>query len=68
MGLRVQSTVGCISELCIFQFSVAQVLLGLRKPFLTNFVFPTWTSAGGFKTNNNSVSYESEVWSNSCIY
>ena len=29
---RVQSTVGCFPELC-FQFSVAQVIVGLRKQF-----------------------------------
>ena len=34
MGSRVLSTVGCFPELCFFQFSVAQVLVGLRKPFI----------------------------------
>ena len=40
MGSRAQSTVGCSSELCFFQFSVAHVLVGLRKQFIQNFVFP----------------------------
>ena len=31
MGLWTQSTGGCFRELCFFQFSVAQVLVGLRK-------------------------------------
>ena len=45
MDLRVQSTVGCFPELCFLQFSVAQVLVVLRKQFINNFVFPTWASA-----------------------
>ena len=36
-----------------FQFSVAQVLVGLRKQFINNFVFPTWACATGFNNNNN---------------
>ena len=39
MGPRVQSTVGCFPELCVLQFTVAQVLVGLRKQFINNFVF-----------------------------
>ena len=31
IGSRVQSTVGCFPELCFLQFSVAQMLVGLRK-------------------------------------
>ena len=41
MGSRVQSTVGCFPQLCFVQFSVAEVLVGLRKQFMNNFVFPT---------------------------
>ena len=41
MGLRLQSTVGCFSELCFLQFSVAQVLAGLRKQLIKNFVSPS---------------------------
>ena len=40
MGSRVQSTIGCFPELCFLQFSVAQVLVGLRKQFIINFIFP----------------------------
>ena len=39
MSLREQSVVGCFSEF-VFSFSVAQVLVGLRKQFINNFVFP----------------------------
>ena len=39
MGLRDQSFVGCLPEF-VFQFSVAQVFVGLRKQFRTNLVFP----------------------------
>ena len=37
----------------VFPFSVVQVLLGLCKQFITNFVFPTWACAAGFDDNNN---------------
>ena len=53
MGSRVASTVGCFPELCFLQFSVAQVLVWLRMPFINNFVFPKWACAAGF--NNNCV-------------
>ena len=52
MGSRVQSTVGCFIELCFLQFSVAQVLVGLRKQFINNFVFPTCAYAAGFNNKN----------------
>ena len=52
MGSRVQSTVGCFPELCFLQFSVVQVLVGLRKQFINNFVFPTLVYAAGFNNNN----------------
>ena len=39
IGLREQSIVGCFLQF-VFQFSVAQVLVGLRKQFTNNFVFP----------------------------
>ena len=38
MSLRVQSTVGCFTEL-YFQCLVAQVLAGLRKEFINNSFF-----------------------------
>ena len=52
MGSREQSIVGCFAEL-FFQFSVVQVLVGLRKKFINNFVFPTWDRGAGFNNNNN---------------
>ena len=55
MGSRVQSTVGYFPELCFRQFSVAQVLVGLRKQFINNFVFPTWAYAIGFNNNKNQL-------------
>ena len=42
MGSWVQLTVRCFPELCFLLFSVAQVLVGLRKQFINNFVFHTW--------------------------
>ena len=43
MGSKVQSTVGCFPELCFLQFSMAQMLVGLRKQIVNNFVFfPFW--------------------------
>ena len=33
MGSMVRSTVGCFPELCFLQFSLAQVIVGLRKQF-----------------------------------
>ena len=54
MGLREQSIVSCFSEF-VFQFSVAQVLVGLRKKFTNNFVFPTWACAAGFNNDNTKV-------------
>ena len=39
MESRVQSTVGCFSELCFLQFSVAQVLVGLQNQFINNYVY-----------------------------
>ena len=42
MGLRVQSTVGRFPELCFLQFSVAQVLVGLRKQIYKQFFFLLW--------------------------
>ena len=52
MGLRVQLIVGCFPELCSFQFSVALVLVGLRKKFTNNFVFPTRVCSAGFNKAN----------------
>ena len=52
MDLREQSIVGCFPEF-VFQFSVAQVLVGLRMQFMNNFVFSTWACAAGF--NNNRI-------------
>ena len=53
MGSRVQSTIGCFPELCFLQFSIAQVLVMLKKQFINNFVLPTWACAAGFNNNNN---------------
>ena len=38
-------------ELCFLQFSVAQVIVGLRNQLINNFVFPTWA----FNNNNNII-------------
>ena len=35
-----------------FSFSVAHVLVGLRKQFINNFDFPTFAFAAGFNNNN----------------
>ena len=51
-GLRAQSAVGCFPVLWFLQFSVAQVLVGLRKEFIDNLVFPTWAYAVGFNNKN----------------
>ena len=40
MGVRGQLIVGFFPEF-VFQFSVVQVLVGLQKQFVNNFVFPT---------------------------
>ena len=53
MGSRVQLTVGCFPELCFIQFSVAQVLVWLRKQFINNFVFPAGACAAGFNNKKN---------------
>ena len=34
-------------------FSVAQVLVGLRNKFINNFVFPTCACVAGFNNNNS---------------
>ena len=52
MGLREQSIRGCVPEF-VFKFSVTQVLVGLRKQFINNFVFATLACAAGFNNNNN---------------
>ena len=53
MGSRVQSIVGCFPELYFLQFSVVQVLVGLRKKFIINFTFSTSACAASFNNNNN---------------
>ena len=53
MGSRVQSIVGLFRELCFLLFSAAQVLVGLRKQFINNFVFLTFACADGFNNKNN---------------
>ena len=50
------SIVGCFHEF-VFLFSVVQVLVGLRKQFINNFVFPTWACAAGFNKNYNNLVY-----------
>ena len=52
MSLRMQSTLVASLSL-FFNFSVAQVFVGLRRQ-INNFVFPTWACAAGFNNNNNS--------------
>ena len=47
----------CFPELCFLPFSVAQVLVGLRKQFTNNFVFPTWASAAGFNYYNDCMGF-----------
>ena len=43
-----------VSSLSLFlSFSAAQVLVGLRKQFMNNFVFPTLACAAGFNNNDN---------------
>ena len=32
----------------VFQLSLVQVLVGLRKLFISNFAFPTWACTAGF--------------------
>ena len=54
MGLREQSIVGCF-PVFVFQCSVVLVLVGLRKKFIDNFVFPTWACDAGFNNNNNFI-------------
>ena len=48
---------GAVNHRCrpefVFQFSVEQIIVGLRKQFINNFVFPTWACAVGFNNNNN---------------
>ena len=39
-------------EQCLLQFSAAQVLVGLGKPHLNNFVFPSWAPAASFNNNH----------------
>ena len=53
MGSRVQSRVQLLPGFCFLKFSVAQVLVGLRKQFINHFVFPTWACASGFNNNSN---------------
>ena len=51
MGLREESIASCFLE-CVFQFSVVQVLVGLKQ-FINNFVFDTSACAAGFNDDNN---------------
>ena len=39
----------------VFSFPVAQALVGLRKQFISNFVFPTWAWTAGFNNDNNNI-------------
>ena len=52
MGSGVQLPAGCLPDLCFPQFSVAQVLVGLRKQLTNNFVFLTYACAVSFNDNN----------------
>ena len=49
MGLREQSTVGCFPE---FIFKLFAMLVGLRKQFISNFVFPKRAGHAGFNNDN----------------
>ena len=63
MGLREQSIVGASSS-CVFQFSVAQVLVGLRKQFIRNFVSPTTDNNNRCASDVHNVSsdvYKGEI-------
>ena len=51
--LRVQSTVGCFPELWVLEFSVEQVLVGLRMPSINIFVFSALACAPSFNNNIN---------------
>ena len=53
MCSRRQSTVGSFPDLCFLQFSMAQVLVGLRKQLINYFVFLTWACAAVSNNNNN---------------
>ena len=55
MGLREQSIVRCFPD--FFLFSMVQVLVGLPKQFMNNFVFPTLVCAAGFNNNNDYSTY-----------
>ena len=57
MGSRVQPTVGYFPALRFLDFFVVQVLVGLRKQFTDNFVFPAWACATGFNNNNIKIIY-----------
>ena len=43
--------------LCCFQFSVAQVLVGLQKQFINNVIFTTLPCAGGLNNHNKLERY-----------
>ena len=63
MGLRKQSIVGCFPEF-VFQFSVAQVLVGLCKQFINNFVFLTLACAARYNNidnNNNKININASI-------
>ena len=54
-----QSIIGCFPKF-VFQFSMAQLLVGLGKEFINNFVFPTCACAAGFN-NYNSNDLQKEI-------
>ena len=53
MGSRVPSTVLCYPEFRFLQFSVLQVLVGLRNQFINKFVLPTLACAASFNNNKD---------------
>ena len=67
MGLMERSIVGCFPEF-IFQFSVVQVLVGLPKQFIKNFVFPTWACSANNNNNNNNNCWRVDDFSLSIIH
>ena len=52
MGLREKLIVSYFPEFD-FSFSVAQVLVGLRKQLVNNLFFPDYACAAGFNNNDN---------------
>ena len=63
MGSRVQSTTDCFPDFCFLLFSMVQVLEGLGKQFINNFVFSICSCAAGFNNNNNNNNTNNKIYS-----